>query len=109
MPGRTKTPVRNSKRKPSRYSLTVPPSLAVQVRRVARERHLTIGRALVELAERGVQTELEANDKIDAAYEQFMRDQDTAHKSQAGKNLIRTIFGKDSIAEDPQPHGGSVD
>ena len=101
MPGRTKTTVRNSKTKPSRYSVTLPPSLVVQVRRVARERHLTLGRALVELAERGVQTELEAKSKIDAAYAQFMSDQDPAHKGQAGKNLIRTIFGTDSIAEDP--------
>jgi hypothetical protein len=52
-------------------------------------------------AERGIEIELEAKDKIDSAYQQFMRDQDPAHKSQAGKNLIRTIFGKDSIAEDP--------
>jgi len=101
MPNRAKASTRKSRSKPARYNVSVPAPLAVQVRRVARERHLTIGRALVELAERGIQMESEANHKLDAAYDRFMRDQDPAPKSQAGKNLIRAIFGKDSIAEGP--------
>jgi len=60
-----------------------------------------MGRALVELAERGIQADTSIKDELSSAYERFMRDEDPARKSRSGKNLIRTIFGKDSIAEDP--------
>jgi hypothetical protein len=40
--------------------VTVPASLAEQVRRVAKERNLTMSRALVALDERAVRAELEA-------------------------------------------------
>ena len=36
-----------------RQSVTVPATLAADVRRVAKERHVTLSRALVDLAERG--------------------------------------------------------
>jgi len=100
MPSRVKSKSRNPKGKPVRYSVTVPAPLAVQLRRLARQRNLTISHALVELAERGIQAELDAKDELASAYERFMREQDPAHKSRAGKNLVRTIFGKDAIAED---------
>lgn len=58
-----------------RQSVTMPAALAADVRRVARERHLTMSRALVVLAERD-------------------------RKNEAWRDLIRAIFGKDSIAED---------
>jgi len=45
-----------------RQSVSIPAPLAIEVRRVARERHLTVSRALVTLAERGVRAEQEARD-----------------------------------------------
>ena len=84
-----------------RQSVTVPAPLAAQVRRLAKERNLTMSRALVALAERGVRAELEARENLKAAYQRFMTEQQPTRKEEAGKELIRSIFGKDAIAEDP--------
>ena len=53
MPSRSRTPSRKPQAKPIRQSVTIPAPLAAEVRRVAKQRHLTISRALVSLAERG--------------------------------------------------------
>jgi hypothetical protein len=97
---RLEVPAPNRKTKPVRQSVTVPAPLAAQVRRVAKERHLTLSRALVALAERGVRAELEAREQLKSAYRRFMKEQEPARKEEAGKDLIRAVFGKDAIAED---------
>lgn len=99
MPSRTKAP-RVSRTKPVRQSVTIPAPLVPEVRRIAAERHLTMSRALVSLAERGVRAELDAKENLRAAYRRFMDEQEPARKNEAGKDLIRAIFGKDAIAED---------
>ena len=90
-------------RKPStiRQSVAIPAPLAKEVRRIAKERHLTVSRALVVLAEKGVQVEREAKGNLALAYRRFLNAPATAKKAKAGKDLIRAIFGKDAIAEDP--------
>lgn len=60
-----------------------------------------MSRALVALAERGVQAEIDAKENLQATYRRFMKEQEPALKEKAGKDLIRAIFGKDAIAEDP--------
>jgi hypothetical protein len=82
-----------------RQSVTIPAPLAAEVRRVAKERHLTMSRALVSLAERGVCAELDAKENLKATYRRFMKEQEPARKEEAGKDLVRAIFGKDAIAE----------
>jgi hypothetical protein len=89
-----------SRAKPVRQSVTIPAPLAVEVRRVAKQRRVTMSRALVSLAERGVRAEQEADRDLRAAYQRFMKEQDHARKEEAGKDLIRAIFGKDAIAGD---------
>jgi hypothetical protein len=79
----------------------MPAQLAREVRRVAKERNVTMSRALVTLAERGVEAEAAERAKLAAAYERFMAAGDPAKKSEIGEHLIRTIFGRDAIAEDP--------
>src|SRR5580658_47418 len=83
-----------------RQSVTIPATLAVDVRRVAKERHVTMSRALVVLAERGVRAETEAKQQLKAAYRNFVEASEPELKNEAGRDLIRAIFGKDSIAED---------
>jgi hypothetical protein len=100
MPARIRTPSRKSQPKPIRQSVTIPGSLAAEVRRVAKQRHLTISRALVSLAERGVQAEVDARQNLNATYERFMKEREPDRKEEAGKDLIRAIFGKEGIAED---------
>ncbi len=78
----------------------MPASLAAHVRRVAKERHLTISRALVSLAERGVRAEAEAKQQLKVAYRNFVSEAEPERKNEAGRELIRAIFGKDSVAED---------
>jgi len=75
--------------------------LAREVRRVAKERNLTMSRALVTLAERGVEAEAAARARLSAVYEQFMAERDPVRKSEVGEDLIRAIFGRAAIAEDP--------
>ena len=59
-----------------------------------------MSRALVVLAERGVRAETEANEQLKAAYRNFVEEAEPERKNEAGRDLIRAIFGKDSIAED---------
>ena len=67
---------------------------------MAKQRHLTMSRALVSLAERGARAELDAKENLKAAYKRFMSEQEPNRKDEAGKDLIRAVFGKDAIAED---------
>ena len=84
-----------------RQSVTIPAQLAVEVERVARKKHLTTSRALVVLAQRGVEAEAAARANLSATYRRFMAEADPERKNEAGKDLIRAVFGKDAIAEDP--------
>jgi hypothetical protein len=84
-----------------RQSVTIPARLAAEVERVAEKRHLTMSRALVVLAERGLQAEAESRQRLNATYRRFMAEEDPKQKNKAGKDLIREIFGSDAIAEDP--------
>ena len=83
-----------------RQSVTIPATLVPEVRRAAKEHHLTMSRALVALAERGVRAEAEAKEQLKSSYDRFLAENDPARKNEAGKDLIRSIFGKDAIAED---------
>ena len=100
MASRTKPSPQRSNRTVLRQSVSIPAPLAAEVRRVAKERHLTISRALVTLAERGVRAEQDAKENLNTAYREFLKEQDASKKDEAGKKLIRAIFGKDAIAED---------
>lgn len=79
----------------------MPAALASEVRRVAKERHVTMSRALVALAERGVRAEAEAKEQLEASFRRFVNENNPGRKNEAGRDLIRAIFGKDAIAEDP--------
>jgi hypothetical protein len=92
---------RGSSKRSVRQSVTIPAPLAAEVRRVAKQRHLTMSKALVDLAERGVQAEREAREQLRSTYRQFLKEKHPARKEEAGKNLIRAIFGDEALAEDP--------
>ncbi len=94
------TPRKASAPKSIRQSVTIPATLVGAVRRTAKEQHLTMSRALVALAERGVRAEAEAQAELKADYDRFLGETDAERKNEAGKDLIRTIFGADAIAED---------
>ena len=60
-----------------------------------------MSRALVVLAQRGVEAEVAARATLNTTYRRFMAETDSDRKNEAGKDLIRAVFGKDAIAEDP--------
>jgi len=60
-----------------------------------------MSRALVTLAERGVRAEQDAKENLKSAYRRFLKEKEPSRKDEAGRDMIRAIFGKDSIAEDP--------
>ncbi|HEY6342086.1 MAG TPA: hypothetical protein VIY49_11385 [Bryobacteraceae bacterium] len=60
-----------------------------------------MSRALVTLAERGVRAEAEAKAQLRASFSRFLEENDPTRKAEAGGDLIRAIFGKDALAEDP--------
>jgi hypothetical protein len=80
--------------------VTIPAQLAVEVDRVARKKHLTANRALILLAQRGVDAEAAARARLNSSYRGFMSETEPNLKGERGKDLIRAIFGKDAIAED---------
>jgi len=43
----------------------------------------------------------DAKRQLHAAYQRFMKEQEPAQKHKDGRDLIRAIFGKNSIAEAP--------
>ena len=98
MPTRVKARSRSAQS--VRQSVTIPAQLAIEVRRVAKQKHLTMSRALVTLAEKGVEAEAAARESLNSAYRQFMSADGAAQKNEAGKDLIRAIFGSSAIAED---------
>jgi hypothetical protein len=51
------------------------------------------------LAYHATRTEQDAKENLDAAYRAFLKEQDALKKDQAGRNLIRAIFGEDAIAD----------
>ena len=97
---RSRAKTRPRRTRSVRQSVTIPAQLAAEVRRVAKERDLTASRALVALAQRGVEAEAAARENLNAAYRRFMSESDPERKSEAGKDLIRSIFGRQAIAED---------
>jgi hypothetical protein len=93
------------KRASIRQSVTIPASLAAEVRRVARRNRSTMSGTLVALAQKGL--EAEANSRpgsskkdLDSAYRRFMAQSGTKKEISAGRHLIRSIFGKAAIADD---------
>ena len=62
---------------------------------------VTASRAVVALAERGVAAEAAAQEKLTASYHRFLEENEPLRKDEAGRDLIRAIFGKDAISGDP--------
>jgi hypothetical protein len=59
----------------------------------------TVGRSPSDRGRR-IEAESAAKAGLKSAYESFLSEADETRKTEAGKDLIRSIFGKDPIAED---------
>src|ERR1700686_917572 len=96
MAGQTKALSQRRATRTLRQHVCIPAPLAAEVRRIAKERHLTISQALVTLAEQGVRAEKDAKENLNFAYRRFLKEQKPSRKEEAGKDLIRAIFGRDA-------------
>jgi hypothetical protein len=92
---KTRSRISNRTAPSVRQRVTIPAKLANEVERVARK-----SRALAVLAQRGAEAEAAARDRLNTTYRRFLSEADPERKGEAGKDLIRAIFGKDAIAED---------
>ena len=100
MPSQVKASQRVRRAEPVRQSVLLPAPLAIEVRRLAKERHLTLSRAVVSLVAKGVRAEMSEKEDLEASYGRFISEKNPAKREGAGKDLIRAVFGKDAIAED---------
>jgi hypothetical protein len=48
----------------------------------------------------GKRAEAESKQQLEVTCRRFLEEHEPGRKNQAGRDLIRTIFGKDSVAED---------
>ena len=80
-PWAAKSPPGTANASSVRQSVTIPGPLEAEVRRVAKQRHLTVSRALVVLAEKGVEAEAAARSGLDIAYERFIAENDADRKN----------------------------
>jgi hypothetical protein len=54
----------------------------------------------VDWPKRAARAELDPKANLKATFNRFIDGREPARKDEAGKDLIRAIFGKDAIAED---------
>ena len=83
MPSRSKA--RSRQASSVRQSVTIPAQLAIEVGRVAKKRHLTMSRALVELAQRGVEAEAASREHLNTTYRRFMAEDNPQRKGEREK------------------------
>lgn len=79
--------------KPVRQSVTLPSKVAVQVRRMARNRRLSANRMLVELIENGIEAEKQKQRKFLELAERFRDATDPGEVKRLGDELGRLVFG----------------
>ena len=76
-----------------RQSVTLPSSVAVQVRSLAKTRRLSANRILVELIESGMQAEKRKQQEFFALAERFRAATDPEDVQRLGDQMGRMVFG----------------
>jgi hypothetical protein len=79
-------------------ALTIPHEIAEVAERMSKEQHWTFEKALLVLLKRGVAAQRAAEKDIENKYESFLKETDADRAENAGDDLIRSVFGTDSIA-----------
>jgi hypothetical protein len=84
----------------TRTLVTLPKELWEQAQRIANEEDWSIARAIVFLAQCGAEAQRKAEAGLQGSYRRFMSEEDPEKRSQAGDDLMRSIFGADAVAKD---------
>jgi predicted transcriptional regulator len=77
-----------------RRSVTLPPKIAKQVDTIAKERHLSDNRVLVELIEQGIEARQHKEKAFFQLAERFRAAEDPQQVKQLGDQLGRFVFGE---------------
>lgn len=77
-------------------SIILPAPLAIVAEQIAKDQNWSLPDAIVFLVKRGVEAQVKAEAAVEASYEKFM--QAEPENEEPSDDLIRTIFGPESIA-----------
>jgi hypothetical protein len=78
-------------------TVSLPAPLAEVANRIAAQQHWTFPEAVVFLIKRGAKAQQEAEENVENNFNRFM-EADANQRQQAGDDLIRAIFGPESLA-----------
>ena len=76
-----------------RQSVSLPPSVAAQVRTIAKSRRVSANRMLVELIENGIEAEKRKQQEFFELAERFRSAEDPKEVKRLGDQLGRMVFG----------------
>jgi hypothetical protein len=79
--------------KPVRQSVTLPSTVAKQIRSMAKSRRLSANRVLVELVEEGIEARQRKEKEFHNLAERFRAATDPAEAERLGDQLGRMVFG----------------
>jgi hypothetical protein len=79
-------------------TLTLPLPLAEVANRIASEQHWSFPEAVTFLVKRGVEAQQESERAVEASHQRFIDAETPEEQAKAGNDMIRTIFGPDSVA-----------
>jgi hypothetical protein len=82
---------------PTHVTLALPPESAAVASRIAAEQHWSFADAVLFLVKRGVKAQEAAERTVADRYERFMKS-DVKEQQTTGDDLIRAVFGPESIA-----------
>ena len=80
-------------KKPVRQSVTLPPTVATQVRNLAKNRKVSANRVLVDLIEEGLEAAKRKERDFFELAERFRSEKDEAAAKRLGEEMGRMIFG----------------
>ena len=80
--------------------VTFPEPLWQETQRIASEQNWSVNEVIVYLARVGAASHRRAECNLKARYDAFVDEPDPEKQSRAGREMIRAIFGPESIAQD---------
>jgi hypothetical protein len=79
--------------KPVRQSVTLPSTVATQVRTLAKRRRVSANRMIVELIENGIEAEKRKQQEFFELAERFRKETEPSEVKRLGDQLGRLVFG----------------
>jgi hypothetical protein len=81
----------------TRISTDFPKDLFDEIQRIAQEENWQLSQAVILLARMGANSQRGSEANLAAQHARFLNEKDSKLRDQAGDDLLRSIFGPDSI------------